>query len=102
MKKADQKTNRSYPENQDFIIRQVNINSIDVGGAILYLDGMIKKERLENNIIKPIVKEYQNVEMTDQVDYIIEKIEVNKVKKIDDISTIKQNILAGFTAGKCC
>jgi hypothetical protein len=40
----------SYPANEDFVVRQLHIRTLDCEGALFFIDGMVNAEELERTV----------------------------------------------------
>ena len=86
----------NYPTNKDFIIRQIYIKSLHKVGVILYLDGMIDKKDLSNNVICPLLdKRLPEQEGRDNIDLLSQILRVNRADKINEVDKVKMELLLG-------
>jgi len=78
----------SYPENQDFIIRQIYISCIKREAMICYLDGLIDQEILEKQVIQPLQQNIQDgiVDiLTDLSKKVIQSKSIKITRKMQDV-----------------
>ncbi|WP_182200007.1 spore germination protein [Paraliobacillus salinarum] len=82
----------------DLIIRELTLGNQRKKAAIIYINGLIDNQLVQNNVLKEILSN-QTETKTDLLDYLYQKIiaitDISKVKTLDDVSF---GILSGNTA----
>lgn len=87
-----------YPKNKDFIIRNIQINTLNVEGTLIYLNGSACINTLTKDIIKPLMESTAKNISEDIVTDIINIIITNKnAEKISTITDITKAIVKGNT-----
>lgn len=88
-----------YPVNQDFIIREVYIKSINRKGVLLFLQGMTDVETVERHIITPLLNhEIENQTSEDIISILMTRVLTGKgVHRVDNFKRIATDIVNGNT-----
>ncbi|GLC32592.1 spore germination protein [Clostridium omnivorum] len=90
-----------YPENKDFIVRDVNISSLDCDGKLIYLLGTASTDLIQTDIIKPLQRKVTPSFINTEIDvgtYLIRNvISSRNVKMVDTYKQIVDEIVNGNT-----
>ncbi|MBZ4667214.1 MAG: spore germination protein GerA family [Defluviitaleaceae bacterium] len=87
-----------FPQNKDFVIRNIRLKGFDVDGCILYLDGSSSIHTLTEDIIRPLMEGSPENAENNPIDYIINNIITPKdAQRISKISDITKDIVKGNT-----
>lgn len=86
----------SYPTNIDFTIKDLYIKSLNKDAMLFYLNGMVKKEKIEEHIIKPLM--WKNISISTKIPLsdiekkILTTIESNR---FNNLKVISEDLLKG-------
>ncbi|MDW8800844.1 spore germination protein [Clostridium sp. A1-XYC3] len=88
-----------YPENKDFIIRDIHIKAINIDGKILYLHGTVNGDIIEKHIIMPLLEKSEPNESNENICAFLMKsiITGRNVKKVSSFKEISNEIINGNT-----
>ena len=79
----------SYPLNQDFVIREMRVKSLQKDAAIFYLESMADVKSVEENIIRPLIEEKVDEKTfatsLDLIESLLTSHQLNEMKKYGDI-----------------
>jgi spore germination protein KA len=100
-KSLDENLNRlkeafSYPNNEDFKVRELYIENIHRKAVLLSLNGMVDNDAIEQHIIHPLL-EGTNIKETEEVDLIKKVITSKNASKVSSLRKIIDDILIGNT-----
>lgn len=87
-----------YPLNEDFIIKKLNLKSFSRNSALLYMQGTIDLDKLQDNLISSLYN--LEVEEMDEhlncAELIIKKLAFPTIESLDKMSEVIEKILYGF------
>lgn len=88
-----------YPNNQDFVIREVYIKSINRMGMLLFLQGMTDVDSLERQIISPLINhDIENQTNEDIISILKTRVLTGKgVYRVDNFKKASSDIVNGNT-----
>lgn len=93
------KSEFNYPTNQDILIRDVYINSLQVEGTLFYIGVMTNLETLEKHIVTPLLENCTEINKNNITDEIMSKVlTIKGAKKTYEIKSIVSSLLNGYTA----
>jgi spore germination protein KA len=88
----------SYGLNEDFVLREIYIKSLDVNGVIIYLNGMVNKDTLEKLVLCPLMEIDRRENCPLSLERIIETlIPIGNVQKVKEYKGVYEAILSGRT-----
>ncbi|WHH58586.1 spore germination protein [Petroclostridium sp. X23] len=87
-----------YPLNQDFVIRPLRVKALGKRGVLVYLDVMVKEEKIEKYIINPLMTAGKKEVIGEDLDDIIHEVfHVAKAEKVGEFNKMVKDIMAGKT-----
>lgn len=98
---------QSIGRNPDVIVRRFHVGNSDLEAAVVFIDGLVDKERIDRNIMKPLMleisKEKETVDMPGCLERLRDYVEqhvitaggINKTGTLEDCVW---NVLSGNTA----
>lgn len=88
-------------ECDDLVIRELSIgNTAVIKAVIVYLEGMVEKSTIEDNILQPLMIESRRIDlsrMQDSLTVLERLLSVGQLKKLADFSSALDFILSGDT-----
>lgn len=89
----------NYPTNQDLLVRDVYINSLQCKGTLFYIEVMTDSRTLEEHIVTPLLGLQTEIDRNNIPDEVILKIlTIQDAKKTNEIKSVVTYILNGHTA----
>lgn len=82
----------------DLIIRKSSIGLIDHPFALIYINGLINEELINNNVLRVLELNKKNIESNLFDNVYDEMIAIAEIDKSNEINQVIKNILAGNTA----
>lgn len=88
-----------YPVNQDFVIREIHIKAINRAGALCFLQGMADVDRLEKQVILPLLEDSIDGKINEDIitDLMKRVLTDRRVNRTKDFKDITKNIINGNT-----
>lgn len=88
-----------FPENKDFIVRDIRIKSINTDGEILYLNSTVNDQIIQEHIIGPLLgKSECNEDNINICDFLMRSIiTARNVKRVNNFKQIADEIINGNT-----
>ncbi len=84
-----------YPDNKDFIVRDIYIKALKKNANIFFLDGMANEQIIINDILHPLMEDTvcENI----KGNYIENLIKAKQIYKTNKVSQIVNEIIMGYT-----
>ncbi len=84
-----------FPQNQDFIFRELYIKSLKKQGVVLWIDGIVNEDMLQDHILQPLME--VDTGLKEKVDIIDSIATIHSGEKIIELEIVVDHIIQGKT-----
>ncbi|WP_246938716.1 spore germination protein [Bacillus pinisoli] len=85
------------PLNEDLIIREFMIKSFNQSAAIIFMDGIVDSQMIEEILLKPLMQHEKEVNQNDILQYIKDYVSTRNIKFAKNLHECRDRIINGDT-----
>ncbi len=85
-----------YPINQDFVVRELQIQALQKKAVLFFIDGIVDENIIENVIIHSLTEDDTTSKDLDGL--LQDVVSMKNTKRLKKINEVKDDLLNGFTA----